>query len=123
MAYTINNSAVDTLAAAVAAPYGPLTRVTNVSTLPTPNSDIKLEFTSALSATVYLTYEELQTPGSLLYLLEIQHGLTTVVETIKADVAELYAYTNGLSAPHTEAEYQQIQEYIRGYRWLQNIVG
>lgn len=34
-----SNANIDALAAAVPAPYGPLTRVTDMATLPTPNGD------------------------------------------------------------------------------------
>lgn len=74
MGKTVTNAYVDVLAAAVLAPYGQLERVSDAAAMPTPNSEIKWEFTSALGVTVHLTIEELEDGDLTNRLLKDAHG-------------------------------------------------
>lgn len=88
MATDVTNSTVDTAAAAVAAPYGPLTRVTDFETeLPSPNSEIRGLFTSNIGDTeVWLSYEELTNATMLLRILEGAHDWTAKVANMKTSI-------------------------------------
>jgi hypothetical protein len=55
---TVDNAAFDIACAAVPAPFGPVTRVGNVPDT-APNSHIPHQVTSALSVTVYISYQDL----------------------------------------------------------------
>lgn len=123
MATTITNSNLDTLAAAVPAPYGPLTRVTSVASLPTPNSEIRIEFTSQYSISVWLTYEELQVAGVRDRILAQAHEWTDVVTNMKTHITALDALADGMSAPHTYADYQTLVDYIReNFPWTRGVI-
>lgn len=98
------NAEVDTAAAAVAAPYGPLVRVTDVTTLPAPNANIRIEFESALGTTVYLSYNQLGRADTLLRLLRQAHPIEARAEDLKNQVATVRAITNAFSSPHTLAD-------------------
>ena len=115
MATTLTNGQIDTLAAAVAAPYGPLTRVTDVADLPEPNSEIKLEFTSALTQTVYLTVEEMQIAGILADRLLTQHGHVGVTRAISAaiDAIDVVNETIKTAADFTSAEGVELMQAIK----------
>lgn len=86
MAKTVTNGNINTLAAATPAPYGPLVRVTDVATLPTPNSEIVLELTSALGVTVHLTYEQLEDADIRLSMLKTAHGGVATTRAISAAI-------------------------------------
>lgn len=70
----IANSDLDTKAAAVAAPYGPLTRVGDAPSL-SPNSHVPVEFTSALSVTVFISYDDF-VDGMAARILEDAHAVS-----------------------------------------------
>lgn len=72
MTSVITNSNLDTKAAAVAAPYGPLTRVGEAPQL-SPNSHVQVEFTSALGVTVYVSYDDF-VDGNATRILEDAHA-------------------------------------------------
>jgi hypothetical protein len=108
------NSQVDTAAAAVSAPYGPLVRVTDVDSLPTPNEEHTIEFTMANSlGSVFMSYRQLTNSDTRLRILEQAANITGRVQKIKTWVAAVYAVTNALSAPHT---YEDLVDVIAALR-------
>lgn len=122
---TVTDSDLTTLGGAVASPYGPLTLVGTVDDAPTPNYDIKFLFTSNIAATpVYLSAQQLETPALLLELLENAHAPGALVQAIITSVAGLYAITNAMSAPHSQADLTAIKSYIvDNMYFLRGIVG
>lgn len=110
MASTITNTDVDNAIAALPSMLGtPITRVTDVTTLPTPNSNIKLEFstTNIGDGHVWITYEELLNFQIVERLLKQVAGVTYRVEKLKEGITVAYAYVSGLTAPHTQAELKE----------------
>lgn len=101
-----SNATIDTAAAAVAGPYGPLTRVSDVDAdFPTPNGNIRIKFTSNIGSTVvYLTYNQLLDAHVTLRILEQAHSMTKRVQDIKTEISDAYAVTNAFSVPHTYAD-------------------
>lgn len=113
MATTITNGNIDTAAALIDAPYGPLTRVTDVATLPTPNSHIRLEFTDANGNTVFFTYEQLLDEPGTETRLQDRDGIGGKVEALKTQIAAIYALSNAMAQPHTRAEYETLIAELR----------
>ena len=72
MTSVITNSNLDTKASEVAAPYGPLTRVGDAAST-SPNSHIEVEFTSALSVSVFVSYDDF-VDGKVARILEDAHA-------------------------------------------------
>jgi hypothetical protein len=108
MATTVTNANVDTGAAAIAAPYGPLTRVTDITTLATPNSDLRLEFTTALSTTVYMTYDELVDADMSEGILAQHFNFQDVLEQAVVLIDTLNTAAAALVLPHTYANWKDI---------------
>lgn len=73
MATTITNGNYDTAAAAVPAPYGPLTRDEDVPDM-SPNSDRKVQTTSALGVVAFFTYDQVNDLDTIERLLEFVHS-------------------------------------------------
>jgi PKD repeat protein len=117
---TKTNAQVDAAAAAVVAPYGPLTRVSDVETFPTPNSNIKIEFTSALSETVYLTYDELVDTQLVTKILESQHavrGVNAQMRPVYGAVLAAAMYAKSYAGPpYADTEWQFIIDLLRVIR-------
>lgn len=122
MGLTITNTNIDSLAGAVASPYGPLTRVGTVVGAPTPNSDMRIEFTSALGATVFLSYEELQNSGLVAEAMRKAHDFTGIVESMKTQITALNSLAGAMSAPHTYTEYQTLTDHFRAnFPWWRGV--
>lgn len=107
MATTITNANVDTLASAVAAPFGPLTRVSDVEAFPTPNSEIDIEFTDALGNTLFMTYEQLQISGVVDRILAQVNGEDWIMEETLATLDALVTTMTGYAGPpYSYAQYK-----------------
>jgi len=123
MATTITNGDLDTLAAAVPAPYGPLTRVTSVASLPTPNSAHRIEFTTQYSVSVFLSYDDLQNDALVEKVLSQAHDYTSVVGRMKDAITGLDALADTMTAPHTYADYQSLTDYFRAnFPWWRGVI-
>jgi PKD repeat protein len=120
---TVTNAQVDTGAAAIVAPYGPLTRVSDVEAFATPNSNIEIQFTSALSVTVYLTYEQLIDLTRVYYHLEDQHSIRNINGQANEVYGILRAVTEYMKSfagpPYLDSEWQFV---IDGLRIIRPIV-
>lgn len=114
MGATVSNATVDTAADAVDAPWGPFVRVTDVTTLPTPNSEIRIEFTTALGHTVFMSYEELQYEAAAIVKAKAAAGFTADVELFKSGVDTQDTALTALTAPHTYAEYKARLAGLKG---------
>lgn len=113
----ITNANVDALANNVAAPYGPLERVTNMSTLPTPNRSFRIQFTDTLGNTVEATYDQLLDTQAMERQVALgeglnyrMHKLITDVETINT---ALQAVKDAAGGPYTQAEYSDAIALLR----------
>lgn len=128
MATTKTNAQVDTLAAAIAAPYGPLTRVTDIeaATVPTPNSGLRIEFTSAIDDTpVWASFDELSSLANRAIILEAAHGFEAIINDMKTAIDELDTIATAMTSPHTYADYETLIDAMRSKltRWLRAIDG
>lgn len=116
MAATVDNATVDTAAGLIAAPYGPLTRVTDAEALPTPNSEMELDFTLVAPYTAYhvsLSYEQLQSAAITLRKCREAVGESAIVEDLVFDVDALNDTLAALTGPHTYAERRAAIEALR----------
>lgn len=109
------NAQVDTAAAAVPAPYGPLTRVTDMSHLPTPNENILIRLTTASGSSIYMTYNQLTNPEVRDRVLRYGHGLEARVRAIRTWVNELDAIVDAWTT-FGYNEYVQIITALRDPR-------
>lgn len=117
---TVSNATVDTAAAAVPAPYGPLTRVTDVTTLPTPNSEQIIEFTTDGSSpamgevfTVYMSYTQLTTAAIRDRILAYAAGIAGQTLSLIDRIDAVNTIAAAITAPYTLAEYQQLIGELR----------
>ena len=114
MAVTVTNAQVDTAAGNVAAgDGGPLTRVSDVEAYPTPNSEIRIELTTAAGNSVWLTYEQLTNAEQYPHKIAEADGISAIVEDIKTKVDALDTTMGAYSVPHTYAEYKATIESLR----------
>lgn len=117
MATQITNAQLDTLAAAVALPYGPLNRVGSVPAND-PNVDTKVEFTSAIATThVWLSYNDLFNGARALVILRNYHagsGLNVHPWATIRRVAEVvYRRAAAASAPYSDADIEELYDMLR----------
>lgn len=114
MPTTVSNGDVDTGAAAISAPYGPLTRVTDITTMGTPNSDFTLEFETAVSGVnVFMTYDQLVGDEAEGIILEAI-GFQDKIESIKTLVNDFDTAITAMTLPHTYANYKTVYNHILG---------
>jgi len=94
------NAMVDAAAATVPAPFGPLTRVTNMNTLPTPNDDFNIEFNTAVTGIkVFMSYNELIKPNVRNRILN-QLGINADVERLKSWIGTMNTAAVAMTLPH-----------------------
>jgi len=115
---TYNNTQINTACAAVAGPYGPFTRVTDMAVQPVPNDMVKIQVTDNNGKTLFMTYEELTTAAlrnkriAEVYGYEyVLHALINQVASINTTLQAMKE-TDGLG--YTVAEYEQAVELLRG---------
>lgn len=114
---TITNTQVNTACAAVAAPYGPFTRVTDMSTLPVPNDMHKIQVTDANSKTHYMTYAEL-TNATLrnLRIAEVygkDYVLHALINQVNSINTTLQAMKQATATGYTIANFETAIELLR----------
>lgn len=114
----ITNSNVDVLAAAVPAPFGPLTRVTDVDALTkSPNALFPIAFTDSAGTPVTLTWFQLNHAEAVQRAIAQAEGINYTVQDLIDTVALIYAYTDGIDSsggPYTQAQYTHIIGLLRG---------
>ena len=120
----ITNAEFDAVAGAVPAPYGPLTRVTDMDTNVDYdyNSDVQIEVTSALSKTLYISYDEMNNVVTRDEILGRAHSgkdfnhlaylMTLAVEVIN-EHAQSYA-----GPPYSDTEWKTLIGAFRYMGWL-----
>lgn len=115
----INNGQIETAAAAVPAPYGPVTRVGDAPNAD-PNQNMKIEFESALGVTFYASYEELTDSTTINNILERAHsrrGFNHPAWELAQTIQILAAYIDSLDGPpYSDDEYQMIIDVLRTQR-------
>lgn len=118
----VTNASFDTPAGLVPAPYGPLTRVTNIDTTVDYdfNSDVAIECTSALSATVYISFDEMADVAIRDEILAKAHGgrnLNHVAYMAALATEVIHEHIKSYSGPpFLDTEWQTI---IGGFRYMQ----
>lgn len=114
MATIVDNSDVDTAAAAVPSPYGPLTRVSDVEQYPEGNSNQQIEFTSNVGATVlFMSYDQLMNTDVRNRLLHQAHPDDWAVRELKTAINALNTKVNAMSAPYDYADYKDLVSDLR----------
>lgn len=117
MTVNITNAAVGVLAAAVPAPYGPLTRVTDVEAFGSPNVDVKIEFTDTLGSKVYLTWAQLNDADAVQRQIAYAEGLQYRTHKLIADIQAIDALAdatkNVSGGGYTPEEYDALVLAIR----------
>lgn len=121
MATTVTNAEVDTGAAAIDAPWGPLTRVSDVEAdYPEPNSNLDIEFTDDLDTTIWMTYEELIDADRSLAKIAQYEGLSYIMQTIADQVDALNDDIAAYSGPpYSYEEYRDTIAALRAIRETQ----
>lgn len=118
---TITNGNFDSLCAAVPAPYGPLTRVDSVVAT-SPNSDLPITVTSALSVSFEISYDDLNDRQISHQVIRQAHqgiGQNEAVVQLAWAMDVLAAYADGYSAPPlTATETQTIYNILKQQRSL-----
>lgn len=118
MPSVITNSDYDTRAAAVPAPYGPLTRVGDVPDRD-PNSNVKIEATTAIGDTpVLLSYDDLGEPEVVDRVMEESHsgrGMNVPqVQSIKSTAEQIFRLAESYgNPPYTDLELRRLIELVR----------
>lgn len=110
------NSQVDTAAAAVPAPAGPLTRVTDLDAMNISyNQDISLQFTTDGSApalgavyTVYLTYNELVDADLVIKRLKEQIGIPYTMYDFIDRLDTINTAAQALTPPYTDTMWKTL---------------
>jgi hypothetical protein len=115
-----SNAQLDTLAAAVPGPYGPLTRVSDVAVEANfdDNGDVKLKFTSpVLTTPVYISRNQLadaQMRDKVIFEAQAGKGHNSVVEKIFEVVRTTYAYLKNAAGPeYTDTEKEVAYNLLR----------
>lgn len=115
---------IDDFAAAIVAPYGPLTRVTPVASLGINASnarDVPIEFTLTSpynTEKVSLTYNELRNAPLVNGRLQGAVGSQFLVNRLKTQIGALNTLAAAMTAPHTEADYVALIESLRDLNYL-----
>ena len=116
------NANIDTLAAAVPGPYGPLTRVSDLDTdyKFDDNGDVHLEFTSAVSSTpVFATRNQLADADRLSQILVNAHsgsGVNGGLDAIYNVVSSVAAYLKAAALPYTAQDRATVFTMLRRNR-------
>lgn len=112
----IFGAVIDDIAAAVDAPYGPIVRVTAIADLPTSSTafDQPITFTTAspYSTTFEIPYSKLKHESYLNAAIERSVGIQDIVNDLKTSIGVLDTYADTLTAPHTQAELNELIERI-----------
>jgi hypothetical protein len=115
---TYDNTQVNTACAAVAGPYGPFTRVTDMAVQPVPNDMVKIQVTDANGKTLYMTYAELTTAALRNKRIAEVYGYEYVLHALINQVASvntaLQAFKEADASGYTVTEYEQAVELLRG---------
>lgn len=101
---------VDELAAAVpAANYGPLTRLTPVTAMPSTTKDAtRIEFTNKNGESVWLRYSELATAAIRNSELLEQAGIDGKVQSLISKISTINTAAQAMSQPHDEDDYNDL---------------
>lgn len=118
---TITNTNVDTAAASVPGPYGPLTRKTNMSNLPTPNDRYKIELEDQNGNKIVCRYEELTDPDRILELVYeangyqgLMHKTILELEAIESD------FPKDSNGEYTYEDYMAFVQRLRSLEIIRN---
>ena len=114
---TITNTQVGTAAAAVAAPYGPFVRVTDMATLPTPNDMQNIQMTDNNGRTIFMNYNELTNTAArnkrIAELYGYEYVLHALINQVAAINTSLQAIKQTDASGYTIAQFEQAVKLIR----------
>lgn len=109
----VTNGNLDTVAAAVAAPFGPFTRVGDAAAV-SPNSNLPVEMTAATGETIYVSYDTLNSAVLLEEFLKETFGLGYLMNKIKLMIEVINASIQDIAPPPaTDAEVKQILQSLK----------
>ena len=118
----ITNDLVDSAAVDVAAPYGPLVRVTNMASLPSPNRDYVIELTDTRGVKVFATYEQLKDAQAIDRQVALAEGLNYRLHDLIGDVetinTALQAIKLAAGGPYTQANWDDAIDLLRSLNWV-----
>lgn len=122
VAGVITNALVDSAANNVVAPYGPLERVTDMSTLAMPNRTFKIELLDTRGVTVYATYDQLldaEAAARQVSLAERRnYQMTQLINNVETINTALQIVKQVDGGPYTQAEWADAVELLRALRWV-----
>lgn len=114
---TKTNANVNVAAATVPAPYGPLTRVTDMLTLPVPNEFQQIHLTDANGTHVYMSFEQLDDAEEAQRMIALANGkqyyLHQLIVRLGTINTTVQAIKNVSGHGYTDAEYQTVIKEIR----------
>ncbi len=115
---TITNTQVNTAAAAVPAPYGPFTRITDLNILPVPNDMHNIQFTDANGKNVYMTYAELTNATMrnerVAEVYGFEYVLHDLINKVAAINTSLQAMKQTDGSGYTAQQFNDAVELLRG---------
>lgn len=120
----IFGAVIDDFALAVSAPYGPLTRTTPITSLPTnPAHAFDTNISFALASpyndkTIQLTYNELKYPAIVLQRLKGVVGVSSSVKAIADALSTLNATAQAMTAPYDDNDYETLIDGVRNLNYL-----
>lgn len=119
MIQTITNTQFDSAASAIPAPFGPLTRKSDIESI-SPNSQVAAEVTSALGYTFYISYQDLTDPVESMEIIRQAHGQLYVYQAMVDTLAVLLANANDTLSTVTQEE---MYSFFRAMRNLTVLYG
>lgn len=118
----ITNALVDAAANNVPAPYGPLERQTDMSTLPVPNRSFKIHLLDTRGVAVYATYDQLlDTQASarqVAYAERMNYQMTQLINDVETINTALQIVKQSDGGPYTQAQWVDAIQLLRALRWV-----
>lgn len=126
MATTVTNAAFDSLASAVPAPFGPLTRVGDLEADPRviPNSGYRIAVTGQGSLAFEISYDELNNAGIRDDVIAEAYGWRNKLLKLKTFSEAIYRAANELNLfTSTEADFAEVMRMFQYYEEIQGMMG
>lgn len=122
VAGVVTNALVDALANNVPAPFGPLERVTDMTTVNAPTGSFKIELTDTRGVTVTATYEQLKDTQAMERQVAMAEGRNYQMNKLIADVntinTALQADYQSDGGPYTQQDWTDAIRLLRSLNWV-----
>lgn len=119
----ITNAQVNTAAAAVPGPYGPLTRVTDVEALPQPNDQFFIELTDQNSNVIRVHYYELTDAERILEVLTEANGHNALMHAVLQELDSLTTdYPLAVDGLYSYADYMAFVDRLKSLQLIRNFL-